>query len=53
LRDQPGAGFTFGNTGAEARSIDALVDDGLRVAEVVCERLASPNGLGAEQGSLA
>jgi proline iminopeptidase len=37
--DQPGAGFTFGKTGVEPRTIERLVSDGLVVAEFVRSRL--------------
>jgi pimeloyl-ACP methyl ester carboxylesterase len=37
--DQPGSGFTFARSGAEATAIGRLVDDGIAVAEVACERL--------------
>jgi len=38
--DQPGAGFTFGHSGnIDALTIERLVRDGLRVAELACARL--------------
>ena len=37
--DQPGSGFTFAKSGVEAATMARLVDDGLRVAELACERL--------------
>jgi len=40
--DQPGGGFTFAKSGAEATTVARLVDDGLRVVELVRERLQVP-----------
>lgn len=41
--DQPGAGFTFGHNGnVGALTIERLVRDGLRVAELACARLGVP-----------
>ena len=41
--DQPGAGFTFGRNGdAGEFTLERLVRDGLRVAELACARLGLP-----------
>ena len=41
--DQPGAGFTFGKNGdAGELTLERLVRDGLRVAELACARLGVP-----------
>ena len=40
--DQPGGGFTFAKSGAEATTVARLVDDGLRVAALARERLQVP-----------
>jgi proline iminopeptidase len=39
--DQPGAGFTFAQSGADPKSIAALAEDGMRVAELTCARLGA------------
>jgi len=39
--DQPGAGFTYAQSGAEPKSFAALADDGVRVAELACARLGT------------
>ena len=39
--DQPGAGYTFAQSGAEPKSVAALAEDGVRVAELVCAWLGT------------
>jgi pimeloyl-ACP methyl ester carboxylesterase len=39
--DQPGAGFTFGRTPVEPRSIIGLADDGVQVAEFALDRVGA------------
>jgi pimeloyl-ACP methyl ester carboxylesterase len=53
--DQPGAGFTFGRSGdAGTLTLERLVRDGVRVAELACERLGVPRValLGVSGGTL-